>query len=357
MSASTPIDLRSDTVTRPTPAMREAMARAPVGDDVLGDEPTVTALQEKAAALLGKEAALYVPSGTMANLCAIRGQTEPGDEIIAHVDSHFFLYESGAFAAIAGCSVRLTPGARGIYGPDALDSLVRAPAVHFPRTRLVVIENTHNRGGGSVWPLEQVAAVTGRARELGLRCHLDGARLLNACVATGLRPPEYTRHFDTVSLCFSKGLGAPVGSVVAGDRATVARLDRFRKMFGGTMRQSGIIAAGAIYALDHHIDRLADDHAKARRFAERLAEVDGISLDLEGVQTNMVFFEVDPRLGTAAEFCQGLERRGVRMFSVGPQRIRAVFHLDVSAAQSEEAAEIIAAAAASLSAPPAAARA
>ena len=335
------IDLRSDTVTRPTAAMREAMARAEVGDDVLGDEPTVMALQEKAANLLGKEGAVYVPSGTMANLCSIRSQTSHGDEIIAHNESHFYFYETGAFAAIAGCSVRFVSGHRGLFNADDIDPLVRPAQIHFPRTRLVVIENTHNRGGGSIWPVEQVAAVAERAHALGLRVHMDGARLMNACIALGVEPTAYTQHVDTVSMCFSKGLGAPVGSIVAADRETIEKVHRLRKMFGGTMRQSGIIAAGAIYALDHHVQRLAEDHANAKRFAAKIARVPGISLNAAEVETNMVFFDVDPQWGTGRQFTRRLEREGVRMFDTGPQRLRAVFHLDVSAAQTDRAAEII----------------
>lgn len=336
------IDLRSDTVTKPTPEMREAMKRAEVGDDVLGDDPTVIRLQERAAALLGKEGAVYVPSGTMANLCAIRSQCEHGDEIIADDQSHFYFYESGGFAAIAGCSVRFAHGRRGIFEPDAVDALVRPQTIHFPRTKLVVVENTHNRGGGSIWPVKQVEAVTQHARRHGLRTHLDGARLMNACVATGLKPTDYTRHFDTVSMCFSKGLGAPVGSIVAGDKTSIARVHRFRKMFGGTMRQSGVLAAAALYALDHHVQRLAEDHANAKRFARRTAPTSGITLNADEVETNMVFFEVDPAWGTAKAFCDRMEGEGVRMLAVAPQRVRAVFHLDVSAGQADEAAEIVA---------------
>ncbi|HWV56078.1 MAG TPA: GntG family PLP-dependent aldolase [Longimicrobiales bacterium] len=342
------IDIRSDTVTRPTAAMRQAMANAEVGDDVLGDDPTVARLQERAAELLGKEAAVFVPTGTMANLCAIRAQTEPGDEIIAHEQSHFFLYETGGFAAVAGCSIHTVPGARGIFSADVVDAAVRPVAVHFPRTRLVIVENTHNRGGGSVWPLGAVEAVTSAARAHGLRCHMDGARLLNACISAGVEPTAYTRHFDTVSLCFSKGLGAPAGSVIAGDAETMARVHRFRKMIGGVMRQSGILAAAALYALDHHVERLAEDHANARRFAAAIAEAPGISVDLAGVESNMVFFDVPADRVSAARFSDELGRRGVRVMPVGPRTIRAVFHLDVSAEEARRAATIVAETAAAL---------
>jgi threonine aldolase len=321
--------------------MRRAMMEAPLGDDVLGDDPTVIALQEKVAAMLGKEAACFVPSGTMANQAAIRALTEPGDEIICHKDSHIIHYETGAPAVISGCMIAAADGQRGQFTLGTLDSLVRPDNIHAARTRLLVVENTHNRGGGSVWPMEQITALTARARELNMRCHLDGARLWNASVATGIPPRVYARHFDTVSTCFSKGLGAPVGSTVAGDRATIARVARIRKMLGGAMRQSGLLAAAAIHALDHHVERLKEDHANARRLAEGLGAVRGLRVDLAGVETNIVYVEVDAALGTAAECCRRLHERGVWVLPTGPQRFRAVTHLDVSRAQVERAVEII----------------
>jgi len=335
------VDLRSDTVTRPSAGMRRAMAEAEVGDDVLGDDPTVIALQEKVAALLGKEAALYVPSGTMANQVAIRCLTEPGNEIIADANSHFYYYESGAPAALSGCSIRFVQGRRGIFHADAVRANIRPENSHFPRSRLVVIENTHNRGGGSVWPIENIRGICELARSTGLVMHLDGARLMNACVASGHKPTDYTRYFDTVSMCFSKGLGAPVGSAVAGSRETIRRAHRFRKMFGGGMRQAGIIAAGAIYALEHNIDRLAEDHANARLLAEAIAEVDGLTIDLDAVETNLVFFDVDASLGTAAALCEKLRARGVWMLTEGLQRARAVIHLDVSREQILRAIDVL----------------
>lgn len=331
------VDLRSDTVTHPTPAMREAMMAAPLGDDVLGDEPTVLALQEKVCALLGMEAALYVPSGTMANLLAIRSQTEPGDELIGEYGSHFFRHEGGGYAAVAGCSVNLIHGERGLIDEAQISARIRPRDVHFPVSRLLCLENTHNSGGGTVWPLERVEAVTAHARGLGLRCHLDGARLMNACVKTGHAPAAYARHFDTVSMCFSKGLGAPVGSVLAGSEETLARARRFRKMFGGGMRQSGLLAAAAIYALDHHVARLADDHARARRLAEAIATTEGLEIDPATVETNIIFFDVGPQCLAAPEFCRALEERGVRMLAMGPRRVRAVTHLDVDDACIERA--------------------
>ncbi|MCP4591798.1 MAG: aminotransferase class I/II-fold pyridoxal phosphate-dependent enzyme [bacterium] len=341
MNRSVIADLRSDTVTQPTPEMRRAIAEAQVGDDVLGDDPTVIALQEKVAALLGKEAALFVPSGSMANQTAIRALTEPGDEIIAHEDSHIYHYEGGAFAGVSGCSLRLLPGRYGIFTPEQAAAAVRPVESHFAQTRLIVVENTHNRGGGSIWPLEHIQQLRRLADEHSLRMHLDGARLMNACVATGLNPAEYTKYFDTVSMCFSKGLGAPVGSVVAATRATIRRVHRFRKMFGGGMRQAGILAAAAIHALDHHVERLADDHANARRLAEALDQTPGLSVDVDAVVTNIMYIDVAPHLGSAADLAARFEELGVRMLAIAPQRLRAVTHLDVSASAIKRSIEVI----------------
>jgi len=336
-----PIDLRSDTVTRPTPEMRRAMAEAEVGDDVLGDDPTVIQLQERVAELMGKATACFVPTGTMANQTAIRAQTDHGDEILAHEESHIIHYETGSPAALSGCMIRAARGDNGLYDVDQVEALYRAETIHAPRTSLLLIENTHNRGGGAVWPLAQVERVTAKARSFGLRRHLDGARVWNACVATGLKPADYASHFDTVSCCFSKGLGAPAGSAVAGDADTIKRVHRFRKMFGGTMRQSGVLAAAALYALDHHYERLAEDHANARKLAAGLAEVPGLTLDAASVQTNMVFFDVDPSLGTGAQVAQKLRGAGVWVLPTAPRRIRAVCHLDVPASSIDEALQRI----------------
>lgn len=322
-----PVDLRSDTVTRPTPAMLGAMTSAPLGDDVLGDDPTVQALQERVAGVLGKEAACFVPSGTMANQLAIRAGTEPGDEVIAHADSHIIHYETGAPAVISGVSIRPLAGDLGQFDGADVDAAIRPANDHFPRSRLLVVENTHNRGGGAVWPIERIAAVTRAALGHGLRRHLDGARVWNASVASGRSPAEIASHFDTVSVCFSKGLGAPAGSAIAGDRETVARARRFRKMLGGAMRQSGVLAAAALYALENHVRRLADDHANARRLAERIAGVRGLTIPMP-VATNMVFVDVDPALGTSAAFCDRLKTLGVLVLPTAPQRLRAVTHLD-----------------------------
>ncbi|MFN0012578.1 MAG: threonine aldolase family protein [Phycisphaerales bacterium] len=338
--ATHPIDLRSDTVTRPTAAMRQAMASAEVGDDVLGDDPTVIALQEKVAALMGKEAACFVPSGTMANQTAIRAHTEPGDEVIAHADSHIIHYETGAPAALSGVMVRPLSGPLGLFDANDVDAAVRPESSHFARSRLLVVENTQNRGGGAVWPMPQIERVVKAGRAHGLRLHLDGARVWNACAKTGLAPAAYAKHFDTVSCCFSKGLGAPAGSAVCGDKATITRVHRFRKMFGGTMRQSGVLAAAAIHALDHHRTRLSDDHANATRLADGLREIPRVSIAMP-VDTNMVFIDLPEPLPMAAAVCDALRPRGVWCLPTGPRRIRFVCHLDVSTEQIDRAAAII----------------
>jgi threonine aldolase len=331
------IDFRSDTLTKPTPAMRRAIAEAEVGDDVFGEDPTVRRLEEKVAEMLGKEAAVFVTSGTQANQVAIRAQTQPGDELIGAEASHFYRYETGAWAVMSGCSVCLVEGDRGVFTGDDVRRCIRPNDQHYPISRLVICENTQNRGCGKVWPMEAIESIRHAADELGLIMHMDGARLWNACVASGRKPIEYARHFDSVATCFSKGLGAPIGSAVAGTKQMIARARRARKMFGGAMRQAGIIAAAAIYALDHHVDRLAEDHANARRLAEALAGMKGILLDPRTVETNIVLLDVEAPLGTAADVVARMDSVGVRMLAVAPMRVRALTHLDVSAAQTDEA--------------------
>ncbi|MBM4052580.1 MAG: aminotransferase class I/II-fold pyridoxal phosphate-dependent enzyme [Planctomycetes bacterium] len=337
------IDLRSDTVTRPTSAMRQAMMAAPLGDDVLGDEPTVQALEAKVAALLGKEAALFTPSGTMANQLAIRCQTEPGDEIVAHAESHIIHYETGSPAALSGCMIRSLDGPRGQFNAEAVHAAIRGSDIHSPRSRLLVLENTQNRAGGTVWPLDAARTVATAARTGGLSIHIDGARLFNASVAAGYSVASFASLADTVSVCFSKGLGAPVGSALCGPALLITRARRFRKMFGGGMRQSGLLAAACIHALDHHVKQLAHDHANARHLATLLQGIPGLRLDpgLDGIETNMVFFSIDPSLGTATEVCTRLAAAGVRMIPMGARRIRAVTHLDVDRAAIERAAGIV----------------
>ena len=286
------IDLRSDTVTRPTPAMREAMARAEVGDDVFGDDPTVRALEEEVARLTGKEAALFVASGTMGNQLAIATQTRPGDEVIVGEGAHLVIYEAGAGAALNGVQFTIA-GRGGLYTADELEAAMYPRLYWTPRTSLASVENTHNRAGGRAWPLAQARAVAERARALGLATHLDGARIWNASVATGVDVATWCAPFDTASVCFSKGLGAPVGSAFCGPRALVVEARRFRKRWGGGMRQSGILAAAALHALAHHRARLAEDHANARALAETLARTPGIRIDLATVETNIVNIDLD----------------------------------------------------------------
>lgn len=333
-----PIDLRSDTITQPTPAMREAMSGAEVGDDVFGDDPTVARLEARVAEMLGKEAALFTVSGTMANQLALRAQTEPGDEILVDANAHLYYYESGAPAALAGVMCRCLPGVRGIFTVADVESALRPPDQHFPPTKLVCVENTHNRGGGTVWPLEQIRTLAAASRRHGLRLHLDGARLWNASIATGISERDYAAHFDSVSVCFSKGLGAPIGSALCGTRELVQRARRFRKMYGGGMRQAGILAAGALYALEHHRDRLAEDHANARTLAEGLSQLPGIELDPGGVQTNLVFMRVKHH--PASVLARALDDAGVRVLALGPETLRAVTNLMVSSAAIAEALEI-----------------
>jgi threonine aldolase len=329
------VDLRSDTITRPTAALRQAMATAEVGDDVFGDDPTVQRLEARVADLLGKEAALFVPSGTMANQLAIRVHTQPGDEVLVEAQAHIYYYEAGAPAALSGVMCRCLNGTRGVFSAADLEAALRPADVHFPPTRLVCLENTHNRGGGKVWPLPQLAEVADAARRHGLCLHLDGARLWNASVASGVAEREYAARFDTVAVCFSKGLGAPVGSALAGPRELIQRARRFRKQFGGGMRQVGILAAGALHALEHHRERLMEDHQHARRLADGLAELPGVELDPATVETNIVRFQV--RRPSAAAVVEGLRAQGIWLLATGPDTLRAVTNLDVSADDLERA--------------------
>ena len=418
------IDLRSDTVTRPTDAMRQAMAHAEVGDDVFGEDPTVNALEEMTASLLGKEAAMFVPSGTMANQLAVRLHTQGGDEVLLEAGAHVLGNEAGAAAALSGVTCRTIAGRRGIFTADDLLAALRPPNVHHPPTRLVCVENTHNVGGGSVWPIETLAqlsqaaksrglafhmdgarlwnasvasgiperdyashcdtvsvcyskglgapvgsALVGprqtidrarrfrkmlgggsvwpietlaqlsqAARSRGLAFHMDGARLWNASVASGIPERDYSSHCDTVSVCYSKGLGAPVGSALAGPREAINRARRFRKMLGGGMRQAGILAAGALYALNHHRQRLKDDHANARLLAEGLLQIPRVSID-DPIETNIVRFRIGSN--RAAEVAQTLKQRGVLILPVGPDRFRAVTHLMIRPADIRAAVQAI----------------
>lgn len=336
------IDLRSDTVTQPTPEMRQAIAQAPVGDDVLGDDPTVNELEATVAQLLGKEAAVFMPSGTMTNQVALRTHTEPGDEIILESQAHIYFYEAGAPAALSGLMCKLIEGQRGIFTAADLQQALRPWNVHYPQTKLVCLENTHNRGGGSIFPLPDIQAIAQVCRENDLRLHLDGARFWNACIATGISEADYAAPFDTVSVCFSKGLGAPVGSALVGSAALMQRARRFRKMFGGGMRQAGIIAAGALYAIKHHRDRLAEDHANAQRLAAGLQQIAGITLNLSEVQTNLVYFHTPAQI-PAATLAAKLSEVGVGVLPTAPHTLRAVTNLMVAQADIDQALSIIAA--------------
>jgi threonine aldolase len=319
--------------------MRRAMAEAEVGDDVFGEDPTVNRLQEIVADRLGAEAALFVPSGTMGNQISIHCHTQPGDEIVCEAGSHFLHFEAGAMAALNGVQARALVGDRGVITANQIEEALRGEAHYFPRSRLIAIENTHNLAGGTVFPLAEIQRIRQFARKRGLFMHLDGARLWNACAATGISPRDYVRHFDSVSVCFSKGLGAPIGSAVAGSKEFIAMARRIRKMLGGGMRQVGIIAAAAIYALENHMDRLAEDHANARRLAEALHERGGIDIDLATVQTNIVIINIANTKLTVAAALEALKKEGVLVVPFGSTTLRAVTHLDMNAEGIERAIE------------------
>ena len=339
-------DFRSDTVTKPTEGMYRAMCAAEFGDDALDVDPTVQRLEERCAAMLGKEAGLFVPSGTMANLLAVFLHCRPGDELFCEENSHVYVYEQGGYAQINGVCARPLPGCRGVFDAKTLTEAIREPNLHFPNPKAVFIENTHNRGGGSIWQFETLHDVCRTANQQGLTLHLDGARLMNAVVATGRTASEWSKPFDTVSVCFSKGLGAPVGSLLAGTSDWIHLAKRRRKVLGGGMRQAGILAATALYALDHHIDRLADDHRNARMLASRIQEMlpYGIRLKYDLPDTNIVFFEITKPQWTAQQFCSELASRGILMLpeQTGLSTVRAITHLNVDAAAVNKAVDAIA---------------
>lgn len=336
-----PIDLRSDTVTKPSEAMRRAMAAAPVGDDVYREDPTINRLQEMVAGMLGKEAALFVPSGTMGNQLCLRTLTRMGEEVIVHENAHVLNSEGGAAAALAGLQLRPLPGALGVMAPEAVERAIRPLGEHFPRTGAVEMENTHNNAGGTLWPLEAMEAVAAVARGHGLGVHLDGARLWNAHEASGIPLDAYAATADSVSVCFSKGLGAPVGSALLGSREFVEEARGHRKRYGGAMRQAGIIAAGALYALEHNLDRLGEDHENARVLAGYLEQVPGVEIP-HPVETNIVIVEVVGLGVTAATVAEALAECGVLCSQVGTSRVRFVTHMDVNAAAVKTAGEIAA---------------
>lgn len=320
--------------------MREAMARADVGDDIYGEDPTVNRLQEVGAALLGKRAALFVPSGTLGNQLSLRAQAEPGREVIVEGQSHIIRYEQGAASALAGVQLHWVTGKQGLMTAEQVQAAIRPKDPYSIQSALICIENTHNAGGGRVYPLSTIQAIRAVATAHGVRMHLDGARLFNAVVASGVSAAEYARHFETVTFCLSKGLGAPAGSLIAtDDPSLLERLRRFRRMYGGAMRQSGILAAAGLYALEHHIDRLSEDHANAKRLAARLQEIPAVTIDPSLVETNMLFFDVhNTKLSTPA-FVAALKQEGVLINTVGGSTCRAVTHLDVSAEAIEQAAD------------------
>ena len=335
------IDLRSDTVTRPTPSMREAMARAEVGDDVYGEDPTVRVLEERIADLCGKEAALFVPSGTLGNQLALLVQTRRGDEVIIGEGAHCAWYESGAAAVLSGVQFAVA-GRGGFFDASELQAARKPDAYYYPRTSLVALENTHNRAGGRCWPAPLLEEVTRAARAAGLALHLDGARLWNASIAQGRSPLDLCAPFDTASVCFSKGLGAPVGSALVGPRPLIHEAHRFRKMLGAGMRQVGLLAAAALHALDHHRERMIDDHTNARALARVVAQAPGARVDLPAVETNIVNIQI-PALD-AQRVVDAARLHGVLLNATGPHTLRAVLHLDVDAAQAALAAERLAAA-------------
>ena len=333
------VDLRSDTVTTPSEAMRRAMAGAPVGDDVYREDPTVNRLQETVAALLGKEAALFVPSGTMSNQLCLRTLTRMGDEVIIHEAAHVLNSEGGSAAALSGLQLRTVSGEHGTMTPEAVERTIRPAGEHHPRTGAVEMENTHNNAGGTIWPLEAMQAVAAVARAHRLAIHLDGARLWNAHMATGIPLHSYAATADSVSVCFSKGLGAPIGSALAGSRAFVEEARANRKRYGGAMRQAGIIAAGALYAVEHNLDRLVDDHAHAAMLAAYLREVPGLEI-AHPVQTNIVIASISGLGVTGAQVVAALKEQGVLCGLAAPDRVRFVTHLDVGADDVKAAGEI-----------------
>jgi threonine aldolase len=339
MSAPGTVDLRSDTLTVPDEGMRAAMAHAEVGDDVWGEDPTVRRLEEEMARHLGKEAAVFVPSGTMGNLACVAAQTRPGDEVIADAQGHVVIYEAGGTAIVAGIQLRLLDSVDGIPDAASITAAVRPPDIHQSVSSLLCIENTHNRRGGGAVDPGRVHAAARAAHQLGLRVHCDGARLFNAAVALGVKPSELVDECDTVTVCVSKGLGAPVGSVVSGDGQTIDAVRRWRKRLGGGMRQAGVIAAAGLYALEHNVERLAEDHANARVIADAIDGSRGVTLRKPAVPTNIVMFDT---LEPAAELAARMSEEKVLVSSIGPRTLRCVTHLNVDAAGARRAADVIA---------------
>jgi len=337
------IDLRSDTVTQPTDAMRKAMARAEVGDDVYGEDPTVNRLQDMAAALLGKRAALFVPSGTMGNQLAIRAHTQPGQEVIVESKAHIVRYEQGAAGALAGVQLHWVAGDRGIMTAEQVEAAIRPNDPHSIPTGLICIENTHNSGGGTIYSLSTIEKIRAIATKRRIPMHLDGARLFNAVAATTLPAATYAQHFETVSFCLSKGLGAPAGSLlVSSDTHLIERARRFRRMYGGSMRQSGILAAAGIYALEHHVARLKTDHDHAKKLARALQQIPAVLIAPQHVETNIVIFDIPDSRLSPADLVAQFKEHGVLIHAIGGRSFRAVTHLNISTKQIDEAAEVFA---------------
>ena len=327
---SSRIDFRSDTVTQPTEAMRAAMHAAAVGDDVLGDDPTVIELQDRVAAMFGKEAGLFVASGTMSNAIALRTHTVPGDEIVCDKTAHIYRYEGGGYAALCGASIALVDGEGGLMTPEQVRKAVRkaeGSGSHYPNGSLVCVENTSNLGGGACYDQNTLDEIATVAKELDCKTHIDGARIFNAALATGVDVARMCEHYDSVSICFSKGLGAPVGSVLVGSADFIAKAHRWRKMFGGGWRQAGLLAAGCLHALDHHVERLAEDHRRAKTIARMMDELPMFSVDMSSVQTNMVYAETTE---SAAAVVAMFAAQGIDMFDLADNRIRVVVHLHIT---------------------------
>ena len=333
------IDLRSDTVTKPSKEMREAISNAEVGDDVFGEDPTVKKLQDKCAEISGKDKALYVTTGCLGNQLAIKGHTKQGDEVICESESHIFHYETSAPSIISNVQLHTVNGINGVMNPEDIKIAVRSNEYYFPKTTLICIENTHNRAGGTIQPLENLKEIYEFAKDNGIKLHIDGARIFNAAAATGIALKEYAQYCDSISFCFSKGLGAPVGSVLCGEKDFIDTAHKWRKILGGGMRQSGIIAAAALYALENNVDRLKVDHEKAKYFAEEISKIDGFNVNLDNVQTNIVVFSYSKK--SKEDLINLLESNGVRISSGSYENLRAVFHLDVTFEEVKKSIEII----------------
>jgi len=335
------IDLRSDTLTVPTPEMRDVMASADVGDDVFGEDPTINKLQDKIAALTGKEAALFAASGTQANQISINVHTQPGDEVICEKQSHIFNFEAGAAAALSGAQLHTLSGRYGVLDPEEVELAVRPADHHYPRSRLIALENTHNKWGGTIYPVNDIIKIRMVCDKHNLKMHLDGARLWNASAASGVSIKEYSRYFDSVSLCFSKGLGAPVGSIIAGSKEFIEKAHYYRKLYGGGMRQAGILAAAALYAVENNFERLTEDHRRARVLGEGVNQLPGFVVNLQTVQTNIVIIDTSLNSRSAMQIASDLEEKGVRVIPFSPTRLRMVTNMHITDEQIEQVIDIM----------------